>query len=53
MLAEIKKLVKQHKDTIYLGLIMFLVAMLAFALGWIFSQRQTKTPLEFNQLYTP
>jgi hypothetical protein len=48
ILAEIKKIVKQNKQIIYLGILIFLVALLSFSIGWIIARRESKIPLQFE-----
>jgi len=48
ILAEIKRIVKQNREKIYLGLIVFLIAMFVFSCIWIIANRSEKTSLEFQ-----
>ncbi|MDD5221080.1 MAG: hypothetical protein PHV47_00490 [Candidatus Pacebacteria bacterium] len=48
ILAEIKRIVKQNKDAIYLGLLVFLTAMFVFSCVWIIINKSERMPLEFQ-----
>jgi len=48
MLAETKKIVKQNKDKIYLFIVILLIALIAFSLGWIFARKEAQKPLDFE-----
>ncbi len=48
MLSEIKNFVKGYFNDIILFIIIVLLILLAFALGYITAKYQIKTPLEFE-----
>jgi hypothetical protein len=48
ILADIQKIVKQNKQIIYLGILIFLVVLFAFSIGWILAKKENKVPLRFQ-----
>ncbi len=48
MLADIKRVVKSHKNDIILLITIILVSLLSFALGYIIAKYQEKEPIRID-----
>lgn len=56
MLTKIKGFVKQNRNELINGFLIFLVAMFSFSMGWILSKINQKKPIQFyyeNSEITP
>jgi len=53
MLSDFKQTVKKYKNDIILITIVFLLFLLAFALGYLTAKYQEKEPIKFEQSLKP
>ncbi|MGC9031240.1 MAG: hypothetical protein ACP5H7_00480 [Minisyncoccia bacterium] len=50
ILAKIKNFVKINKEKIFLTIIIFLISLFSFAIGYLVSEYSKKTPLTIEKI---
>jgi len=46
--SHIKEFIKKHQNDIMLFIVVFLISLLCFALGYLWANQQEKEPLRFD-----